>query len=183
MINFVFSSRRRHTRWPRDWSSDVCSSDLYNLEEIGDLKKAEDKITAGFTLEFKDRHDGYVGMQEIYELDLKNIKTMEPGIRQEALAKNEVNIIDGYATASYMVELDLKALEDPENLFPPYQGAPLLRKDTLEKYPELEVILNQLGGKITDDEMRRMNYRVDYEDQSPVKVARKFLEEKGLLQK
>src|SRR5439155_15203066 len=25
---FFFSSRRRHTRWPRDWSSDVCSSDL-----------------------------------------------------------------------------------------------------------------------------------------------------------
>src|SRR5439155_12122432 len=29
-----FSSRRRHTRWPRDWSSDVCSSDL-ELREIG----------------------------------------------------------------------------------------------------------------------------------------------------
>src|SRR5439155_18622687 len=27
-VNFFFSSRRRHTRWPRDWSSDVCSSDL-----------------------------------------------------------------------------------------------------------------------------------------------------------
>src|SRR5690625_5710825 len=27
-IVFFFSSRRRHTRWPRDWSSDVCSSDL-----------------------------------------------------------------------------------------------------------------------------------------------------------
>src|SRR5690625_6976741 len=27
---FFFSSRRRHTRWPRDWSSDVCSSDLLN---------------------------------------------------------------------------------------------------------------------------------------------------------
>src|SRR5437660_7846182 len=27
-ISFFFSSRRRHTRWPRDWSSDVCSSDL-----------------------------------------------------------------------------------------------------------------------------------------------------------
>src|SRR5439155_3432858 len=26
--SFFFSSRRRHTRWPRDWSSDVCSSDL-----------------------------------------------------------------------------------------------------------------------------------------------------------
>src|SRR5207253_3803422 len=29
-VVFFFSSRRRHTRWPRDWSSDVCSSDLHN---------------------------------------------------------------------------------------------------------------------------------------------------------
>src|SRR6266508_4826101 len=36
MIFFFFSSRRRHTRWPRDWSSDVCSSDLMPLalEEV-----------------------------------------------------------------------------------------------------------------------------------------------------
>src|SRR5690625_4472329 len=33
--HFFFSSRRRHTRWPRDWSSDVCSSDLYqHLERM-----------------------------------------------------------------------------------------------------------------------------------------------------
>src|SRR5690625_2345479 len=30
-VFFFFSSRRRHTRWPRDWSSDVCSSDLYEI--------------------------------------------------------------------------------------------------------------------------------------------------------
>src|SRR5690625_5553101 len=30
MFVFFFSSRRRHTRWPRDWSSDVCSSDLFH---------------------------------------------------------------------------------------------------------------------------------------------------------
>src|SRR5439155_11688430 len=30
---FFFSSRRRHTSWPRDWSSDVCSSDLFVLPE------------------------------------------------------------------------------------------------------------------------------------------------------
>src|SRR3712207_4070537 len=32
MIFFFFSSRRRHTRYWRDWSSDVCSSDLEGLE-------------------------------------------------------------------------------------------------------------------------------------------------------
>src|SRR5437870_11516960 len=31
---FFFSSRRRHTRWPRDWSSDVCSSDLGNVKNF-----------------------------------------------------------------------------------------------------------------------------------------------------
>src|SRR6266508_4519163 len=30
---FFFSSRRRHTRWPRDWSSDVCSSDLADAHD------------------------------------------------------------------------------------------------------------------------------------------------------
>src|SRR5439155_11632293 len=35
---FFFSSRRRHTRWPRDWSSDVCSSDLKLKTELDQLR-------------------------------------------------------------------------------------------------------------------------------------------------
>lgn len=155
-------------------------AERYDLKEIGDLKKIEDEITAGFTLEFNDRYDGYVGMQDVYNLNL-DVKTMEPGIRQGALSNGEVDIIDAYATDSYMIELDLVTLDDPKNLFPPYQGAPLLKAKTLEKYPELEGILNVLGGKISDDEMRQMNYEVDYEDQSPHDVAKRFLIEQGLL--
>ncbi|WP_106497521.1 ABC transporter permease/substrate-binding protein [Lentibacillus sp. Marseille-P4043] len=155
----------------------------HDLTSIGDLNKVEDNSTAGFTLEFKDRYDGYVGMQDIYQLDIANVKTMEPGIRQKALSNGEVDIIDAYATDSYMIELGLVTLDDPKNLFPPYQGAPLLRAETLEKYPELEKILNRLGGKITDDQMRKMNYRVDYNDISPEKVARQFLSEHNLLDK
>src|SRR2546422_4429161 len=34
-IFFFFSSRRRHTRCSRDWSSDVCSSDLYRIVGAG----------------------------------------------------------------------------------------------------------------------------------------------------
>lgn len=156
-------------------------ADQYNLETIGDLQAVEDEVTAGFTLEFNDRYDGYVGMQDVYGLDISNIRTMEPGIRQDALANGEVDIIDAYATDSYMVELNLVTLEDPENLFPPYQGAPLLRNETMKEYPELKDILNQLGGKITDEQMRQMNYEVDYEDRSPREVAEEFLQDEGLL--
>src|SRR5690625_7555617 len=38
MLFFFFSSRRRHTRWPRDWSSDVCSSDLLRTR-LGRIQK------------------------------------------------------------------------------------------------------------------------------------------------
>lgn len=155
-------------------------AEQYDLKEIGDLKKVEDQIKAGFTLEFNDRYDGYVGMQDVYNLDL-DVKTMEPGIRQGALTNGDIDIVDAYATDSYMIELNLLALEDPENLFPPYQGAPLLKTKTLEKYPKLEDVLNQLGGQITDKEMRQMNYDVDYEDISPNEVAKAFLINKGLL--
>ncbi|WP_404452738.1 ABC transporter permease/substrate-binding protein [Virgibacillus necropolis] len=156
-------------------------AEKYDLESIGDLNKVEDQFTAGFTLEFKDRYDGYVGMQEVYNLNFANVVTMEPGIRQEALSNGEVDVIDAYATDSYMVKFDLVVLDDPKNLFPPYQGAPLLRQETLMKYPELEEILNQLGGKITDNQMRQMNYQVDYERKSPESIARNYLTEQGLL--
>lgn len=156
-------------------------AEKYGLESIGDLNKVEDKFTAGFTLEFKDRYDGYQGMQEVYNIDFANVVTMEPGIRQEALSNGEVDVIDAYATDSYMIKFDLVTLDDPKHLFPPYQGAPLLREETLMKYPELDEILNQLGGKITDDQMRQMNYQVDYEQKSPESVARNYLKEQGLL--
>lgn len=156
-------------------------AEQYNLETIGDLAPIEDELIAGFTLEFKDREDGYVGIQDVYNVQFGRVKTMEPGIRQGAIESGEVDIIDAYSTDSYMIELNLKTLKDPKNLFPPYQGAPLMRQETLNKYPELKDILNQLAGKITDEQMRQMNYQVDFKGERPEDVARNYLKEQGLL--
>lgn len=157
-------------------------AERYNLETIGDLQSVQDQLTAGFTLEFNDRQDGYQGMKELYNLNLGEVKTMDPGVRQTAITTGEVEIIDAYATAGYMVDLNLKVLEDPKNLFPPYQGAPLMRQETLDRYPELEDVLNQLGGKITGDQMREMNYQVDFEDRSPREVAQEYLLSEGMIE-
>src|SRR5690625_5929672 len=42
---FFFSSRRRHTRWPRDWSSDVCSSDPISIPVQGETVLGSDFAT------------------------------------------------------------------------------------------------------------------------------------------
>src|SRR5690625_5677803 len=51
---FFFSSRRRHTRWPRDWSSDVCSSDLSSTRSLGDTSwESFDSFTAPSSGEYE----------------------------------------------------------------------------------------------------------------------------------
>ncbi|CYU67867.1 ABC transporter permease/substrate-binding protein [Streptococcus suis] len=151
------------------------------LEKISDLAKVQQTAVAGFSLEFNDREDGNIGLKNLYNLQL-NVKTMEPALRYEAIKSGNVQIIEAYSTDSKVVTYKLKILEDDKQLFPPYQAAPLLSKETLEQYPELEQVLGVLAGNISTEEMTQMNYAVDVEGKSAEQVAREYLEQEGLLQ-
>ncbi|HEL2219314.1 TPA: ABC transporter permease/substrate-binding protein [Streptococcus suis] len=150
------------------------------IEKISDLAKVQQTAVAGFSLEFNDREDGNIGLKNLYNLQL-NVKTMEPALRYEAIKSGNVQIIEAYSTDSKVVTYKLKILEDDKQLFPPYQAAPLLTKETLDKYPELEQVLGALAGKISTEEMTQMNYAVDVEGKSAEQVAREYLEKENLL--
>ncbi|MGO0065268.1 ABC transporter permease/substrate-binding protein [Streptococcus suis] len=152
----------------------------HGIEKISDLAKVQQTAVAGFSLEFNDREDGNIGLKNLYNLQL-NVKTMEPALRYEAIKSGNVQIIEAYSTDSKVVTYKLKILEDDKRLFPPYQAAPLLSKETLEKYPELEQVLGVLAGNISTEEMTQMNYAVDVEGKSAEQVAREYLEQEGLL--
>ncbi|GAB0169327.1 glycine betaine ABC transporter substrate-binding protein [Lysinibacillus sp. CTST325] len=156
-------------------------ADTYHLQTISDIKPIQETIKAGFTLEFNDREDGYLGIQKRYGITLSNITTMEPKLRYQAIESGNIDLLDAYSTDSEIRQYNLQVLADDQQLFPPYQGAPLLRKETLEKYPEIETALNKLANQITDDEMREMNYRVNVEGQNIEDVARDYLTKAGLL--
>ncbi|PEZ08092.1 glycine/betaine ABC transporter permease [Bacillus sp. AFS018417] len=156
-------------------------AEQYNIKTISDLKNVFSQMKAGFTLEFADREDGYKGIQKLYNIQFPNLKTMEPKLRYSAVQSGDVNVIDAYSTDSELQQYGLQVLEDDRGLFPPYQGAPLLREETLKKYPEIEKSLNKLAGKITDEEMRKMNYEVNVEGKAAENVAHEFLQKEGLL--
>ncbi len=153
----------------------------YDLKTISDIKAIQNTVKAGFTLEFNDREDGYLGIQKRYDINIASITTMEPKLRYQAIQSGNIDLLDAYSTDSELRQYDLTVLIDDQQLFPPYQGAPLLRKETLDKYPELEQVLGKLANQITDDEMREMNYQVNVEGKSVEDVARTFLENAGLL--
>ena len=149
------------------------------LKTISDLSKVEDSAVAGFTLEFNDREDGNKGLKSLYGLNL-NVKTLEPSLRYQAINQKSVQVVDAYSTDSELIEYNLIILEDNLHLFPPYQGAALLREETLKKYPELKV-LNQLAGKISEEEMSNMNYQVKVEKLAAKEVAHEYLVKEGLV--
>jgi osmoprotectant transport system permease protein len=156
-------------------------ADREALTTMSDLQKMSGNIRAGFTLEFADRKDGYRGIQKLYGITFTNVITMEPKLRYNAIKSGDIELVDAYSTDSELRQYNLFVLEDDKHLFPPYQGAPLLMKETVAKYPEIKSALNKLAGKITDDQMRGMNYQVNVNGKNANDVAKQFLQEEGLI--
>ena len=151
-----------------------------NLETISDLAKISKGVTAGVTMDFANRPDGYLGLQKTYGLNFKSVKGIDGGLRYNSIEKGETQVLDAFSTDGLIKKFDLKLLKDDKNFFPPYYAVPIVRADTLKKYPQLNGVLQLLQGKITDDEMRTMNYKVDNGAQSRT-VAEDFLRSKGLI--
>ena len=137
------------------------------------------KMLAGFTPEFMGRKDGYLGLKNIYKLNIRNV-VISDAVMYKAAYEKKLDVISGYSTDGRLKAFDLVVLKDDKGIFPPYYAAPVVRDEVLEKYPELENLLNDLSGHINDSVMTELNYRVDYLKQSPEKVAKDFLMEQNL---
>lgn len=152
-----------------------------SIEKISDLEEYAAEFSFAATQEFMERDDGYSGMKEAYGFEFKEAKEMDPGLLYTAINEKQVDVSVAFATDGRIPAFNLKILEDDKNYFPPYDAAILIRNDTLEKYPELEEVLNSLAGLLTDEEMAKLNAKVDIEQQDSKEVARDWLVENGLI--
>jgi len=153
----------------------------YGLKTFSDLAEVAGELVLGCEFEFLDRPDGYPGLKETYGMNFRDAIGMEHGIMYRSLAEGKVDVIDAFSTDGQIVVFNLVILQDDKEFFPPYDAGPLIRQDVLDKYPELESVLNALGGAITETEMQALNAKVDEEGLKAEDVARDFLKEKGLI--
>jgi len=140
-------------------------------------------IKAAFDAEFLTRPDGYEGLSKCYDLKFASEPVqMDPGLMYRAIADDAVGVIDGFATDGRIPAYNLVVLKDDKGFFPPYYAAPLVRKETLEKYPKLKSLLDRLSGKISDETMQNLNFQVDEKGRKAEDVASEFLISNGLIQ-
>lgn len=76
--------------------------------------------------------------------------------------------------------LNLTILDDDRHYFPPYDAAAVVRRKTLDKFPELGPVLNELAGILTEQEMQKANLQIDGEHVAAAEIARRILAAKGL---
>jgi osmoprotectant transport system substrate-binding protein len=151
------------------------------LRAISDIAPYASRWRAGFGYEFMERPDGFKGWVEAYQLRFRETpRIMDLGLIYRALREKQVDIVAGNSTDGLIAALDLVALEDDRRYFPPYEAVPIVRRDTLERHPELRAALRALGGQLSEAEMRRLNYAVDGEHRDVPLVVREFRRAKGL---
>lgn len=153
----------------------------YNLETVSDLAKVAGNMKSGTTFEFLNREDGLPGMEKLYGFKMRESIALDSGPRYTALANGEVDVIDAFTTDGLLKKFNLKTLTDDKHFFPPYYAIPVVKSEVLEKYPEINEVLQELGEHLTNEVMMDLNYKVDELQESPSQVAKEFLEQAGLI--
>jgi osmoprotectant transport system substrate-binding protein len=151
------------------------------LKTISDVAKVSPPMRLGVGYEFAERPDGLRGLSAAYGLKFDGPpRTMELGLLYRALASKQVDIVAGNSTDGAIKAQGFVALEDDRHYFPPYEAVPLMREDSLKRWPQIGVAMDRLAGKVSDDEMRAMNLAVDLEHRDVAEVVREFRARKGL---
>jgi len=153
----------------------------FGLKTISQAGAYSPKWRAGFGYEFMERPDGYQGLVATYGLRFaESPRIMDLGLLTRALKDKQVDLAAGNTTDGLIPALDLFVLDDDRHYFPPYEAVPVIRREMLARHPEVLKTLNDLAGKISNDDMRELNYAVDGQHRDVKEVVQQFLSKKNL---
>lgn len=152
------------------------------IQTISDLVAQASNLIMVGPPEFQEREDGLPGMRKVYgDFNFKEYKSVDPGLRYQAINEGQADVTVAFGTDGEIAAFDLIVLRDDKGLWPPYQVAPVIRKDVLDANPQIAEILNSLAPLLTDEVMQKLNYEVSGNRREPADVAREFLQQQGLL--
>jgi len=152
-----------------------------HLTTISQAARYTPQWRAGFGYEFMERPDGYKGLVATYGLKFaKPPLIMDLGLLGRGLVNKQIDLAAGNSTDGLIPVLDLAVLQDDKHYFPPYYAVPIVRQEALARHPELRAALQALADKVSDQDMRALNYAVDGQHRSVTDVVREFRAQKGL---
>ncbi|MFJ4220286.1 glycine betaine ABC transporter substrate-binding protein [Curtobacterium luteum] len=164
---------------------------ITKLSQIADLPA--DQRTFCVESEFNSRADGFKPMLQKYDLQVGgsgksaipagNVDILDTGTVYTATDRGKCNFGEVFTTDGRIKSLGLQVLEDDRGFFPAYNVAPVLSTETLEEYPQLEDVYDQISPKLTDAVLQELNRQVDVEGREPADVAFDWMTKEGFISK
>ena len=176
-------SREFRRRWNARWLPPLGFENTYaiavtretarrhRLATLSDLARVSGSLRAGLTADFIGRPDGLPGLTRAYGVRFREVRALLPAVKYQALAADEVDVIDGYSTDGLIARYDLVVLEDDRQFFPPYQAAALVSGGLAERRPAAIAALSELSGRLDEATMRRLNRRLEVEREPVERIA------------
>lgn len=162
---------------------DVAKHGLRTLSDMAQFYRSDKELNMVGTAEFIGRPDGIRKLQRAYDFRVprNQLKSMDSGLTYTALKDGLADVALVFATDGRIAAFGFDLLTDDKNFFPNYAVVPVIRKEALEKFPELEAKLNELSSKLDDATMQNLNASVDIDKKSVKEVATAFLKANNLL--
>ena len=149
----------------------------YGIKNISDLQKNAEKIRFVSQGEFDKREDGVPGLEKTYgKFNFKSHKVYDQSLKYEILANNEGDLIPASTTEGQLATGKYLVLNDNKHFWPAYNLVPLISNQTLQKYPKVREILDKIDKKLTTQELRTLNKRVDVDGENYQTVARDWVQ-------
>ena len=159
-------------------------SKKYGIKTISQMVTKASQLTLIGAPEFEAREDGLPGLRKTYgDFKLKKFIPADLGLRYKTLTSGQADVAVAAGTDGEISAFNLVVLEDDKKLFPPYQVAPVVRQEVLDKNSGIRDALNALAPKLTNETMQRLNYEVSGKQREPAEVAKEFLIKEALLKK
>ena len=180
------------------WVKFAEEHDVETLSDLAALYQEEaGKVRTFVDFEFSARPDGLPTLQEFYSFRVDGVSLMTgtPGASLAALENRQCEVAMVFGTDAIIAKHGWHVYLDDQAFFPPYDLAPYVRAEVLDKYPEIANILNELvatfpgGGAPATPEIvaegqtvwQALNAKVDINGVEPDEVAHEYLVKNGLV--
>ena len=161
------------------------------VETISDLGRLVEERPEEATLcfnnedDFRTRFDGLPGMERAYGFQFPEENLIEVSLDAVygAAADGEIcNFGVVFTTSGFIREENLSLLDDDKSFFAVYNPSLTMRRETLENYPQLKEMFAPIAEKLDTETLRRLNYAVEVEGQTPEAVAERWLRDNGFIE-
>jgi len=162
---------------------------LSTMEDFAEYVNGGGEVKLITSQLFAEKMTGLLGMEAGYgfELESDQLILLPHGNTAETLkaladGTDGVNVALAYGTDGSLADLDLVLLEDTLSIPPVYEPSAIIRKEVLDKYPEIQEIVENVFSLLDKENLQQMNKEVIVDGLAPRDVAETFLKDNGILE-